>query len=221
MEQFRRSPEHDDPSATKVDQELLRRGIRFNTILLALVMGIVAGLGIFVFTHLSILITGERAGRYLNLLAIFFPGYRATPEGAWLGLIWGFVAGATAGGFIYYAYARAMGADLASKVARGSGPDQIIEQPVLRMSGHALGLALGLLMALQLFLATVWLMVAGSGEKSPHAILLAEYLPGYSVNLLGGIIGAVDIFIFTYGLSRLLAWVYNRVVSLRSQEGSR
>ncbi len=218
MEHFRRSPDRDEPLTDLVDQELFRRGIRFNAIVLALVIGLFAGFGLFLLTHLSLLITGENAGRYLNLLGVFFPGYRATPTGAWFGLIWGFVVGAISGGFVYYAYARMIGTDLAHVVNRGRVPGQLIEQPVLRMSGHALGLALGCLMAIQLAGATAWLVVRGTANQSPHAALLAHYLPGYQVSLAGGVIGALDIFVFTYGFALLLGWIYNRLVSVRFQE---
>ncbi len=199
-----------------VDEELLRRGIRFNAIVLALVMGLFAGFGLFLLTHLSLLITGENAGRYLNLLGVFFPGYRATSTGAWFGLIWGFVVGAISGGFVYYAYANTIGTNLVHLVNRE--PGQLIEQPVLRMSGHALGLSLGCLMAIQLAGATAWLVVRGTADQSPHAALLGHYLPGYQVSLAGGVIGALELFVFTYGLALLLAWIYNRLVSIRFRE---
>ncbi len=201
-----------------VDEELLRRGIRFNTIVLALVMGLFAGFGLFLLTHLSLLITGENAGRYLNLLGVFFPGYRATSTGAWFGLIWGFVVGAMSGGFVYYAYVRTVNTNLKHLVNRGQMAGQLIEPPVLRMSGHALGLSLGCFMAIQLAGATAWLVVRGTADQSPHAALLAHYLPGYQVSLAGGAIGALDLFVFTYGLALLLAWIYNRLVSIRFRE---
>jgi hypothetical protein len=201
-----------------IDQNLLRRGIRFNTIVLAITMGLFAGFGLFLLTHLSLLITGENAGRYMNLLGVFFPGYSATPAGAWFGLIWGFVVGAISGGFVYYTYARTIGARAANLIIRAQGSGRLVEQPVLRMSGHALGLALGCVMAIQLAGATAWLVIRGTADQSPHAALLVHYLPGYRVNLSGGLIGALDIFVFTYGLALLLAWIYNRIVSLRFRE---
>ena len=201
-----------------IDQNLLRRGIRFNTIVLAITMGLFAGFGLFLLTHLSLLVTGEKAGRYMNLLGVFFPGYKATPTGAWFGLIWGFVVGAISGGFVYYTYARTIGTRAARLVIQGQQSGHLIEQPVLRMSGHALGLALGCVMAIQLAGATAWLVIRGTADQSPHAALLVHYLPGYQVNLSGGLIGALDIFVFTYGLALLLAWIYNRIVSFRFHE---
>ena len=200
-----------------IDQNLLRRGIRFNAIVLALNMGLIAGFGLFFLTHLSVFLTGENAGRYMNLLGVFFPGYSATPAGAWFGLIWGFVVGAFSGAVVYYTYARTIGTGVANQVFRGRMPGRLVEQPVLRVSGHALGLALGAVLAIQLAGATAWLVIRGTAHQSPHAALLGQYLPGYQVSLGGGLIGALDIFVAAYGLALLLAWIYNRVVSSRVQ----
>lgn len=220
MKSLREIPTNHEPEPAHADQDLLRRGIRLNTILLGIVTGVGSGLAVFVMTHLSLLITGVRAGRYLNLLGVFLPGYSASPEGAWIGLFWGLVFGAISGGFIYYTYARSIGAQLAASLASGAVPGQLIEQPILRLSGHSLGMALGLLMALQLFVATMWLVVRGTADHSPHAALLANYFPGYTVSFGGSLFGMAYIFIFTYVLSFILATVYNLVVSLRYRTGA-
>lgn len=203
------------PPLSEEDAELLHRGIRLNTILLGLVAGVVTGLGLFLLTHISLLVTGDAAGYYLNLLGIIFPGYAATPAGAIAGLFWGFVFGAISGGVIYYLYARTAGADLASAILAEPADDRSIDPPVLRMSGHSLGLALGALAALQLFLTTGWLIVRGTAEQSPHAWLLQHYLPGYRVTWEGGLFGAASLFIVVYVFSRVLAGVYNLVASRR------
>jgi len=203
------------PSISPEDAELLQRGIRLNTVMLAAVAGVATGLGLFLLTHLSLLVTGDRAGYFLNLLGIIFPGYSASPGGALLGLFWGFVFGAVSGGFIYYMYARTIGAGLASSFLADPDNDLFAEPPVLRMSGNALGLALGLLAAAQLYLTTAWLILRGTADQSPHAWLLLHYLPGYRVTWQGGLIGAVGLFIVIYLFSRLLAGIYNFVVSRR------
>ena len=220
MKHFGYSPGHGEPLLNEEDAELLRRGIRLNTIILGVVMGLGFGLGLFLFTHLSMLITGDRAGQYLNLLGVIFPGYSATPEGVWFGLIWGFVFGAVSGGFIYFMYARTIGLDLAKTIAINPEADQLLEQPTLQISGHALGLALGSLMALQLFLATSWLIIRGTADQSPNAALLVNYFPGYSVTFTGGLIGAAYMFAVTYVFSLILAGVYNYVVTVRSRKGA-
>ena len=221
MNQMGKFPNHVEPSASDNMADLLRRGIRLNTIILSAVVGIGCGFAIFLFTHLSILLTGDRAGMYLNLLGVFFPGYSATPGGAWLGLVWGFVFGAISGGFIYYFYARAVGSRFADMTAPDATPEQLLEQPTLRIAGHAFGLVLGCLMALQLFLATLWLIVRGTADQSVHAALLINYFPGYTVTIPGGLLGAAYMFVVTYAFSRLLAWIYNFIVSMRSQKVAR
>jgi len=212
-------PNPGDPLLNEVDHGVLQRGIRLNTIILGMVMGLGLGLGIFVFTHLSILVTGENAGQYLNLLGIIFPGYSATPLGAWFGLFWGFILGAVSGGLINYVYAHTIGINWAKTAAFGPDGSQPIAQPTVHLLGHPLGLALGSLMALQLFLATMWLVVRGTADQSPHAALLVNYFPGYTVSFVGGLIGAAYIFAVTYVFSLILAGVYNTIVSVRSRKG--
>ncbi len=220
MTQSSPSPNDAAPPMAEEDADLLRRGIRLNTLMLGLVAGIVTGLGLFVLTHISLLLTGDRAGYFLNLLGVVFPGYSASPAGALAGLFWGFVFGAVSGGAIYYMYARTIGADLASTFLTNPGDDQFDEQPVLRMAGHSLGLALGILASGQLFLTTGWLILRGTANQSPHAALLLHYLPGYRVNWLGGLFGALELFIIIYAFSRILAGIYNAVVSRRNRAPS-
>ena len=213
MTQSEPSPNGRTSSISQEDAELLHRGIRLNTIMLGLVAGAATGLGLFLLTHISLLVTGERAGYFLNLLGVIFPGYSASPGGALLGLFWGFVMGAVSGGFIYYMYARTIGAELASSFLADPDDDLFNEPPVLRMSGHSLGLALGALAALQLFLTTAWLILRGTANQSPHAWLLQHFLPGYRVTWEGGLFGALVLFVVVYLFSRVLAGVYNHVVS--------
>jgi hypothetical protein len=207
------------PKLSEEQQELLNRGIRFNTVLTGVVMGLGAGLGIFLLTHLSLLVTGAQAGQYLDLLGIILPGYSVSAAGAWFGLLWGFVFGGLSGGFIYYMYARTIGPQIVTAIALGSDARQPVVFPTLRISGHALGTALGCLMALQLYGVTLWLILRGTAHQSPHAALLVNYFPGYSVSYVGGLLGAAYIFAFTYVFSQILAGVYNGLVSKRSQAG--
>ena len=55
--------------------------------------GLLAGLGLFGATLFLTLKGGENVGQHLQLLGIFFPGYRVTIGGAFIGLIYGFVLG--------------------------------------------------------------------------------------------------------------------------------
>ena len=79
------------------------------------------------------------------------------------------------------------------------------------ISGNALGVALGVLLAVQLLLTTNWLVVRGTGESSTNAALLGQYLPGYTVSFFGSVVGAIGVFGLAFVLSHVLAWIYNFV----------
>jgi len=215
MAPLHRRPERSEEADDLMLRRLFNNAIRLNMILLGLTMGVGAGVGLFVGTHISLAVTGDKAGQYLNLLGVFLPGYSASPGGAWKGLLWGFLLGAFSGGFIYSIYARSIRRGFAEISTEADKSEKFIEQPTLRISGHALGVSLGSLMALQLIATTNWLVIRGTANQSPHAALLQNYFPGYSVSFVGSIIGAAEIFIFTYTLSQLLSVVYNFAAGLR------
>jgi hypothetical protein len=200
-------------------REALERAIWFNTWLLAAISGIIAGLALFSLTHLSLLVTGPRAGKYLNLLGIIFPGYTASPAGAWLGLIWAFILGSLSGAFVYQTYVRTAGAKALRNLCLQPTTRQVIPTLTLMISGPALGFALGLLTALQLVCVTWWLVLRGTAPASYHAALLQYYLPGYSPSLVGALIGGAWVFIYAYGFARLFAGIYNRVARWNNRRG--
>lgn len=191
--------------------QIQQRGVRLNIIIMGLVLGAAGGLILFLGTQLSLAITGEAAGRYLNLLGVFLPGYSASPAGAWVGLFWGFVFGGFSGSFAYWLYARNIDRRIAEMTLRAEGAEPALERATLRLSGNSLGVAFGLLAALQLFVTTMWL--AGTDSHGPHAALLGQYLPGYEVGLLGALYGCAGLFVFTYVAACIFAGVYNFVAS--------
>ena len=73
---------------------------------------------------------------------------------------------------------------------------------VLRLNAKILGLVLGILMGLVIFIGTNWLLIKGGqmtpGGKyvvGPHLQLLGQFFIGYQVSFLGSIIG------FFYGFA--------------------
>jgi hypothetical protein len=197
------------------DAELVRkRALWLNTILLSVGFGLCCGTALLFVTLLSIGVTREQAGLYLNLLGVFMPGYEASAAGAWIGFFWAFVYAAISGGVVYQVYIRAAGAK--SGWAAGPGSSIFV---TARLSGWALGLALGSLIAAQLFLSSAWLIVRGTADESAHAALLANYLPGYSVTWIGAAIGAVWLFGYALALSMLFARIYNTIAGMRSKGG--
>src|SRR3989304_3002804 len=92
---------------------------------------------------------------------------------------------------------------------------------ILRLNAKILGLVLGFLMGLAIFIATNWLVIKGghitaSGETvvGPHLQLLSQFFIGYRVSFLGSIIG------FAYGFAvgtlsgALIGWIYKRIVDI-------
>jgi len=87
------------------------RLLRLNATVQAVVVGILAGLAIFIATNWLILQgghigpQGERVvGPHLSLLSQFFIGYRVTFSGSLIGFAYGFVSGFVIGYFVARVY---------------------------------------------------------------------------------------------------------------------
>jgi hypothetical protein len=86
---------------------------------------------------------------------------------------------------------------------------------ILWLNAKALGLVLGLLFGLAVFIATNWLVLKGGKPVGPHLQLLNQYFIGYRVSFLGSIIG------FGYGFAvgtlsgALIGWIYNKIAAFR------
>ncbi len=204
-----------DSGAVQINRPLLRAATKLNTILLASVFGGLGGLSLFVMTYVSLYRGLPDPGQYLNLLGIFLPGYSVSPSGAWIGLFWGGVIGAFLAALFYRIYARSIEAQLQDYIANDK-PEKDLLGITLRIDGNHLGLAVGAIIAGGLLVTSNWLVFRGTAEESVHAALLSNYLPGYSVSLKGSLIGALELFVFTYLACLVFAWIYNRVAALRS-----
>ena len=101
--------------------------------------------------------------------------------------------------------------------------DEKLFRGALLFNAKRLGLILGLLFGLVVFIATNWLIVKGghineSGEYvvGPHLQLLSQFFIGSRVSFLGSIIG------FGYGFAlgtlagALFARIYDKIVELRN-----
>lgn len=90
-----------------------------------------------------------------------------------------------------------------------------IQNAVRRAHEQGLGIAVGLLFAVGLFLATMFLVVKGGLHPGLHLNLLHIYFPGYSVSFVGACIGFVYAFIGGYAVGRTVATIYNRLIDRR------
>jgi len=94
---------------------------------------------------------------------------------------------------------------------------------ILRFKVKVLGLVLGILMGLTIFIATNWLVIKGghitpNGERvvGPHLQLLSQFFIGYRVSFLGSIIGFAYAFAVGTLSGALIGWIYNKIVDLRN-----
>jgi hypothetical protein len=199
-----------------VNLRLLNAAIRFNALMLGLTAGTLAAVIIYFATHASIAKWGSESGNYLGLLAIFFPGYTVTSSGAWVGAFWAFVYSGTCSALSYRLYGRVLGtriADILLSTVPTENP--VLKPSVLRLHGFSLGMAIGAISALCLFFSTTWLVVRGTADESSHAALFSNYIPGYSVSILGALWGAMELFALVFIACLLLAAVYNKLVEMR------
>ena len=89
---------------------------------------------------------------------------------------------------------------------------QILRRQIVHIHEQGWGIAVGLVLGLGLLIATNTLVVKGGTNIGPHLGLLALYLPGYSVTLVGSLIGFVYAFVIGYGCGRGVATIYNRLI---------
>jgi hypothetical protein len=89
---------------------------------------------------------------------------------------------------------------------------QALQKALLRMNERGWGVAIGLLLAVGLFLATNWLVFRGGNEVGAHLQLLAVYFPGYRVTFLGSFIGFAYAFALGYILGYTVSVVYNTMI---------
>ena len=86
---------------------------------------------------------------------------------------------------------------------------------VLLLNAKVVGLALGSIFGLGIFVATNWLVIKGGTRVGPHLILLSQYFIGYRVTFLGSLIGAAYGFALGTICGALIGWIYNKIVAFR------
>jgi len=92
------------------EEQLEHAVILLNEKLLGIVLGFLAGAGLFLMTNFLVLKGGPHVGAHLGMLSNFFPGYRVTFLGSMIGFCYAFVVGWLIGvvlGAVYNKIARA------------------------------------------------------------------------------------------------------------------
>jgi hypothetical protein len=109
-------------------------------------------------------------------------------------------------------------------VAEKLANEEKLLSAIFRINAKILGLVLGILTGLIVFIATNWLLIKGGPTTpdgrhivGPHLQLLSQFFIGYKVSFLGSIIG----FFYGFALGTLcgstIGWIYNKIVDLRTR----
>ena len=102
------------PTDRSNNTELLQNRInqaaaRLKAGVLALVFGLIFGVGLFAMTAILLIEQGPNTGAHLQLLGNYFWGYTVTWSGACIGFVWAFITGALVGGTVGIVYNRIVG----------------------------------------------------------------------------------------------------------------
>lgn len=89
--------------------------------------------------------------------------------------------------------------------------EELIEKAVVGLNAKLLGIVLGLLLGIGLFLVTNFLVLKGGENVGEHLGLLAQFFPGYEVTFLGSLIGFAYAFVVGFAIGAALGAVYNKV----------
>jgi hypothetical protein len=92
--------------------------------------------------------------------------------------------------------------------------DLVLEHVFLKLDRVALGLALGCLSGVALFLATLILVLKGGKEVGPNLWLLSQYFPGYTVTAVGSVVGLVYGFVAGFFGGWSFAFLRNALIFL-------
>ena len=74
-------------------QQVRKALLRMNEQGWGIAIGLLLGLGLFVATNVLVIKGGPVVGPHLGLLAYYFPGYRVTVLGSFIGFVYAFVVG--------------------------------------------------------------------------------------------------------------------------------
>jgi hypothetical protein len=89
------------------EQVMLRSTtLRLNARAWGISLGLLLALGLFVATNFLVLKGGDSPGRHLQMLSVFFPGYRVSFVGSVVGFIYAFVVGYGLGRIVGEVYNR-------------------------------------------------------------------------------------------------------------------
>ena len=104
---------------------------------------------------------------------------------------------------------------MVSKSKREGFEKEKIPSQAFRLNNKVIGLSLGLIFGLSLFLATNWLVIKGGDRVGPHLSLLSQYLIGYRVSFFGSLVGFIYGFALGTLIGGLIGWIQSTIARFR------
>ena len=92
--------------------------------------------------------------------------------------------------------------------------ERLIVQSLAKLDGKALGISIGLLLGILIFLATNFLLYKGGDEIGPNLALLGQFFIGYEVSFSGSLIGMIYGLIAGFLIGWLIALFRNFAVAI-------
>lgn len=97
---------------------------------------------------------------------------------------------------------------------RSHTADELLIKAFARLHKTALGVAIGSLLGLAVFVATNILLLKGGEVVGPHFSLLGQFFLGYSVTFAGSLIGYGYGFVAGFLIGWLTAFLHNLFISI-------
>ncbi|MGH9846484.1 MAG: hypothetical protein ACREEM_47915, partial [Blastocatellia bacterium] len=88
-------------------------------------------------------------------------------------------------------------------------PDRLIEAAFAKLDPLALGIAIGAVIGIGLFLAAAILLLKSGESVRPNLFLLSNYFPGFSPSWPGAFVGLAEAGSFGFVLGFIVAWLRN------------
>jgi hypothetical protein len=76
----------------------------------------------------------------------------------------------------------------------------------------SLGLAVGIVCGVGLFIATTVLLLKGGNVVGPRLALLGHFLIGYRMTWMGALVGLIEATIIGYVIGCFCAWLHNSLI---------
>lgn len=100
----------------------------------------------------------------------------------------------------------------------GDMDDKRLLKGVLYLNTRVLGLSLGLLCGLVIFIVTNWLVIKGGDPVGPHLNLLNQYMIGYHVSFPGSFVGFLYGFFIGAAGGMMIGLIYNKIAKIRGNQ---